>query len=173
MMKMIAILSTTTLLVGCAGLNSDFEHSIPAKDSGYWLQQADEMTGANKENQVNSQIASSGYINVKEYKLVNTGGLRLPVKVQGEEEVAQGNVTSASAQTTSYSSNIHYDGYENNCTAKLCYPEPSSPFREQDRIGRVWLAPYLSPDNNVHLGELVYFIAKPSTWSGVEPDRGQ
>ena len=52
MMKMIAILSTTTLMVGCSGLNSEFEHSIPAKDSGYWLQQADDMTSTGKDGLV-------------------------------------------------------------------------------------------------------------------------
>lgn len=92
MMKMIAILSTTTLMVGCSGLNSEFEHSIPAKDSGYWLQQADDMTSTGKDGLVNPQIGSSSYVNVKEYKLINTGNLRLPVKMQGEAEVAQGNV---------------------------------------------------------------------------------
>lgn len=172
MMKMIAILSTTTLMVGCAGLNSEFEHSIPAKDSGYWLQQADDMTGTGKDGSVNPQVGSSSYVNVKEYKLINTGNLRLPVKIQGEAEVAQGNVVETT-QTTSYNSTIRYEVYDNNCTARFCYPEPSSPFREQDRISRVWLAPYLSPDNNVHLGEIVYFIAKPSTWSGIEPDGGK
>ena len=172
MMKMIAILSTTTLMVGCSGLNSEFEHSIPAKDSGYWLQQADDMTSTRKDGLVNPQVGSSSYVNVKEYKLINTGNLRLPVKMQGEAEVAQGNVAEIN-QTSSYNSTIRYEEYDNNCAARFCYPEPSSPFRELDRISRVWLAPYLSPDNNVHLGEIVYFIAKPSTWSGIEPDGGK
>lgn len=172
MMKTTVMLCTATLLVGCSGLNSEFEHSIPAKDSGYWLQQADEMTGTGKESSPNVQVGSSNYINIKDYKLINTGNLRLPVKMQGETSVAQASSEGNSTNGLSVPLNntVRYETYDNNCTTRLCYPEPSSPFREQDKIARVWLAPYLSPDNNVHLGEIVYFIAKQSTWAGIEKD---
>lgn len=169
MIKVITILSITTLIVGCAGVNSEFENAIPAKDSGYWLQQADDMTGKGLDNQISPKIGASSYVNIKEYKLIDTGHLRLPVKMEGEAEIAQGNVAD-NAYSSPINNNMNYNSYDNNCTAKLCYPEPASPFREQDRISRVWISPYLSPDNNVHLGEIVYFVAKPSTWAGIEKD---
>jgi len=47
MYKKISLIFAVSVLTGCAGMNSDFEHAIPAKDSGYWLQQADDMTNPN------------------------------------------------------------------------------------------------------------------------------
>ena len=47
MYKKISLIFAVSVLTGCAGMNSDFEHTIPAKDSGYWLQQADDMTNPN------------------------------------------------------------------------------------------------------------------------------
>ncbi|WP_406850745.1 hypothetical protein WH390_15925 (plasmid) [Candidatus Arsenophonus nilaparvatae] len=38
------LISSVVLLSGCAGMNSEFEFGKPAKDSGYWMSEADEMT---------------------------------------------------------------------------------------------------------------------------------
>lgn len=171
MKKIVMTVCSTAFLAGCSGLNSEFEHSIPAKDSGYWLQQADEMTNKNAEGDKNNvAIGSSQYIDVKQYKLINTGNLRLPVKMIDRNVFAEAG-TSENAVKNHISSEIRYEPYDSFCKTKYCYPEPNSPLRDQDRVSRVWLAPYLSPDNNVHLGEIVYFISKPSRWAGVEGDK--
>lgn len=173
-MRLPILFCSAAVLTGCAGLNSEFEHSIPAKDSGYWLQQADDMTSKGSDNsKASAVVGSSSYIDVKQYKLINTGNLKLPVKMI--PNVVEANAPLVTEQkniftpiTASSGSDIRYEPYDSHCSKKYCYPEPNAPFREQDRVYRVWLAPYLSPDNNVHLGEIVYFIAKPSKWAGVE-----
>ena len=76
-----------SVLTGCAGMNSDFEHAIPAKDSGYWLQQADDMTnpnaGGNSGMNKTGLGVGGGRVDVKQYRLINTSSIRLPVKVVG------------------------------------------------------------------------------------------
>ncbi|MBL2231139.1 hypothetical protein ELI96_29770, partial [Klebsiella pneumoniae] len=54
-----------------------------------------------------------------------------------------------------------------NCNAPRCYPEPSSAFRTPDNLVRVWIAPYVSPDDNAHMGEIVYSVAKKAEWNGI------
>ncbi|MGX2956906.1 TraV family lipoprotein [Ursidibacter arcticus] len=174
MKKIVIVVCMAKLLTACSGLNSEFEHSIPAKDSGYWLQQADEMTNKESEGDKNTvSVGSSQYIDIKKYKLVNTGNLHLPVKKMERNIFAEGGANTIGGTNTmnQVSSEVRYEPYDSFCKTKYCYPEPNSPFRELDRISRVWLAPYLSPDNNVHLGEIVYFISKPSKWAGVEGDK--
>lgn len=56
MYKKISVMLAMSVLTGCAGMNSDFEHTIPAKDSGYWLQQADDMTNPNMTNKSGSPV---------------------------------------------------------------------------------------------------------------------
>lgn len=172
MYKFPIIVSISTLLMGCAGMNTEFEHNKPAKDSGYWLQQADEMSGNlskdSKENNVT--VGTSSFVNVSDYKLINTGNLRLPVKIFNAYTPAFPTIDKVAtnddiAVTFSNSGNT----YDNSiCSMRFCYPEPSNPMRYTDKISRMWLAPYVSPDNNVHLGEIVYFITKGSQWAGVE-----
>lgn len=169
-MRILNIVGVSVFLAGCAGMNSEFEHAIPAKDSGYWMQQADEMTTdghlGNKNPSVVSPIA---FINIKDYKLIDTGNLRLPVKTMNSY------VANVSATSSTNTHHLSFDGVsiESNtnhsaCSLKYCYPEPNTPWRETDRVARVWLAPYVSPDNNVHLGEIVYYVTKKSKWAGVE-----
>lgn len=170
MKNMVIVFCTTTLLAGCTGLNSEFEHAIPAKDSGYWLHQADEMTAPN--NQKGAAIMGAKlYIDVKQYKLINTGNLRLPVKPIERNIHVEPTMSAVSITGQGNSTPIRYEPYDTFCKTKYCYPEPNSPLRESDRISRVWIAPYLSPDNNVHLGEVVYFVSKPSKWAGVEGEK--
>lgn len=159
-------------LTGCAGMNTEFENAIPAKDSGFWLQQADEMGNINNGDSKSDDIAigSSSYVDVKKYKLLDTGNIRLPVKMLNTDlpDFQQNNSNS------NFQGNV-VSGFESSlsdfCSAKNCYPEPSSPLRKSEQTARMWLAPYVSPDNNAHLGEIVYFIAKQPTWSGIEKDK--
>lgn len=171
MYKISTILCVSTLLTACAGMNSEFEHNKPAKDSGYWLQQADEMTdNGGKEGKDNSLIGGSSFLNVHDYKLINTGNLRLPVKVSNAYRpiaINNGNKVATNDDITVPFGNDS-SVYNNTCSVRFCYPEPNNPLRETDKISRMWLAPYVSPDNNVHLGEIVYFITKSSKWFGID-----
>lgn len=155
-------------------MNTEFEHSVPAKDSGYWLQQADEMSNdnGNTGNKSNVTIGASSYVDITKYKLIDTNNIRLPIKAVDIAPVqATGGIQPMPVTDTFGSS---YDPsnvpFASMCGVRQCYPEPASPMRETDRVSRVWLAPYISPDNNVHLGELVYFISRQSNWAGIEKD---
>ncbi len=169
-MKILNIVGVSVLLTGCAGMNSEFDHAIPAKDSGYWMQQADDMTTDGHLGSKNQAVVSpTAFINIKDYKLIDTGNLRLPVKTVNSY------VANVSAMPSSNVPHLSFDGVNIEsgmnqpiCSLKYCYPEPNNPWRETDRIARVWLAPYVSPDNNVHLGEIVYYVTKKSQWAGVE-----
>ncbi|WP_369407061.1 TraV family lipoprotein [Arsenophonus endosymbiont of Aleurodicus floccissimus] len=46
--------------------------------------------------------------------------------------------------------------------------EISAPSRQVERITRAWIAPYVSPDEVVHAGEVVYFLTTPASWANVE-----
>ena len=169
MYKKFSVVFVLMTLTGCAGMNSDFEHGTPAKDSGYWLQQADDMTNPKLMNQTHSNFTGAN-IDVRQYRLINTGGLRLPLK---QLNLLINPNFSEDRKETSEPMNITYGGAAPiistvNCDAKYCYPEPNSPFRQEDSVSRVWLSPYVSPDDSVHLGEVVYFVTKKSKWIGVE-----
>lgn len=176
MHKKIGVMFAMSVLTGCAGMNSDFEHTIPAKDSGYWLQQADDMTNSNMMNKSGSPIGvMTGRVDVKQYHLINMYGIRLPIKNISAPQVQQNdhekdifeppiNVRLSSATSTQD---------QMNCNIKFCYPEPMNPLRRDDHVSRVWIAPYVSPDDNAHLGEIVYFVTKKSQWAGLEKQGGK
>lgn len=172
MYKKISLIFAVSVLTGCAGMNSDFEHATPAKDSGYWLQQADDMTNPNAGGSLgmNKTGLGGGRVDVKQYRLINTSSIRLPVKVVG---IVQPNVND-NVKDEFEPVNISYHPTTSNsdCSLKYCYPEPNRPFRRDDSVSRVWLAPYVSPDDNAHLGEIVYFVTKKSQWANVEKSQG-
>ena len=172
MYKKISVMFAVSILTGCAGMNSDFEHSIPAKDSGYWLQQADDMTNPNSANQNGNMNGISGKIDVKQYRLINTTGIRLPIKNVGMPQPLDNHATKDEFEpiNISYKPNLSVGNAD--CHQKYCYPEPNHPLRRDDRVSRLWLAPYVSPDDNVHLGEIVYFVTKKSQWAGIEQSQG-
>ncbi|MDG6337452.1 type IV conjugative transfer system lipoprotein TraV [Glaesserella parasuis] len=180
MKKIFMIVCSTSILTGCAGMNSEFGHSEPAKDSGYWMQQADEMTGTAHGKGGNVLAGASTYTDIKQYKLIDTGNLRLPVKIHYKVEnvVATRNwtVTTVTKERKIVGNVIQQNDVtpplvESMCLEKYCYPEPNNPYRNNDKVSRVWLAPYVSPDNNVHLGEIVYFISRKSDWTGLEESK--
>lgn len=172
MYKKISLIFAVSVLTGCAGMNSDFEHAIPAKDSGYWLQQADDMTNPNAGGSLgmNKTGLGGGRVDVKQYRLINTSSIRLPVKVVGTVQPnAKDNVKD---EFEPVSISYHPTTSNSDCTLKYCYPEPNRPFRQDDSVSRVWLSPYVSPDDNAHLGEIVYFVTKKSQWANVEQNQG-
>lgn len=172
MYKKISLIFAVSVLTGCAGMNSDFEHAIPAKDSGYWLQQADDMTNPNAGGSLgmNKTGLGGGRVDVKQYRLINTSSILLPVKVVGTVQPnAKDNVKD---EFEPVSISYHPTTSNSDCTLKYCYPEPNRPFRRDDSVSRVWLSPYVSPDDNAHLGEIVYFVTKKSQWANVEQNQG-
>lgn len=176
MYKKISVMLAMSVLTGCAGMNSDFEHSIPAKDSGYWLQQADDMTNPNMTNKSGSSVGvMAGRVDIKQYRLINTHGIRLPIKNVGAPQVQQndhGKDIFESPIDVRLSSTASMQD-QMNCNVKFCYPEPMNPLRRDDNVSRVWVAPYVSPDDNAHLGEIVYFVTKKSQWAGLEKQGGK
>ena len=172
MYKKISLIFAVSVLTGCAGMNSDFEHAIPSKDSGYWLQQADDMTNPNAGGSLgmNKTGLGGGRVDLKQYRLINTSSIRLPVKVVGTVQPNANDNVKDEFEPVSIS--YHPTNSSSECTLKYCYPEPNRPFRRDDSVSRVWLAPYVSPDDNAHLGEIVYFVTKKSQWANVEQNQG-
>lgn len=176
--KSIIVFASPLVLAGCAGMNSDFEFDKPARDSGIWMSQADDMSVSHR-----GSAAESGKINLNEYRLINTGNIRMDVQrpyVQpkaepqrwvGTSELLQfvheyGQPDIAGNTAAQPISTVAYNGSAS-CNTPRCYPEPSSAFRTPDGSARIWIAPYVSPDDNAHMGETVYSVVKPSSWSGI------
>ena len=152
MYKKISLIFAVSVLTGCAGMNSDFEHAIPAKDSGYWLQQADDMTNPNAGGSLgmNKTGLGGGRVDVKQYRLINTSSIRLPVKVVGTVQPnAKDNVKD---EFEPVSISYHPTTSNSDCTLKYCYPEPNRPFRRDDSVSRVWLSPYVLCNKKITMG---------------------
>jgi conjugal transfer pilus assembly protein TraV len=172
---LLSVMTACVLLSGCAGMNSDFEFDKPARDSGIWMTQADDMTVTNNATSANKGAS----INLAGYRLINTGNIRLDVRpmVSGVNTVNQQTI---SAPTPSVENGVVTLTRTANtvttppvaervvsCNTPRCYPEPSSAFRTPDAVIRIWIAPFVSPEDNVHMGEIVYSVAKPAHWNGI------
>lgn len=159
-MKIQYIVLSAFLLSGCAGMNSDFQFSKPAQDSGI------SMTDAN--NLSSNGLDKDSY-DISLVKLVNLSNLKLSVKYStsynGLTSVNNTNKEDIDYLTLPKTANVN--STINSCGYKLCYPEANSPFRTNETTARVWIAPYLS-NNNIHTGEIVYFVAKNPKWFGVD-----
>jgi len=164
----------TLVLTGCAGMNGDFEFDKPAKDSGIWMSQADDMSsGASR-----STPGSTG-ISLDQYRLMDTGDIRLDVQpvVQGQPVSSVSSPAPIILRTDGASGVRPFTQVNNQryvsrdapvtCNALHCWPEPSSVFRKPDGVERIWIAPYVSPDNNAHMGEVIYTVSGPSDWNGI------
>ncbi|PHM59555.1 type IV conjugative transfer system lipoprotein TraV [Xenorhabdus ishibashii] len=196
-MNKLLIAIIPVMLSGCAGMNSEFEFNKPAKDSGYWMQQADEMTDVtNSHFTSQSSVNNSGMgkFNLANYKLINITNITLPIKFVNEtvnifrptltpiksndkwikskpialERTSTITPTTSTIEQTPTVTTISSVNNVANCTQKRCYQEAGEPFTTPARIQRVWLAPYVSPDSNVHVGEIVYFVSEESNWYGVK-----
>lgn len=174
------ISALAVMLSGCAGMNSDFEFDKPAKDSGVWMSQADDMSAGSSGNAPSAASAAGGFtgagIRLDDYRLIDTGTIRLdpqteaqagrsglndgiPVRVASSVGVRpftrENGVLRTDARQTAY------------CSAAHCFPEPAAAFRRPDGVARIWIAPYVSPDNNVHMGEVIYSVSSHGDWSGI------
>ncbi|WON75526.1 type IV conjugative transfer system lipoprotein TraV [Serratia sp. UGAL515B_01] len=170
--QLFSLLTASILLSGCAGMNSDFEFDKPARDSGIWMSQADDMTATHNGNTANKGDS----FNLAGYRLINTGNIRLDVRptVSGGYTANQ-QATSKQSSTVAKGAGLiagtsHTAAVTDipvSCNTPRCYPEPSSAFRTPDAVIRIWIAPFVSPDDNVHMGEIVYSVAKPAHWNGM------
>ncbi|MDR7345395.1 conjugal transfer pilus assembly protein TraV [Pantoea alhagi] len=167
------------MLSGCAGMNEDFEFDKPAKDSGVWMSQADDMSASSSGNAPAATVPNGftgAGIRLDDYRLIDTGNIRLdpqtdaqarhsglndgmPVRVASSDAVRpftrENGVLRTATNQNAYCSSAH------------CFPEPAAAFRRPDGVARIWIAPYVSPDNNVHMGEVIYSVSSHGDWSGI------
>lgn len=162
----ISLFPIILIVSGCAGMNSDFEFSKPAKDSGYWMQQADGMVGYDTNNSQKSTFTNNK-LELLKYKLINLDEIILPVKFIDNKGKNKNLLNPADLSTNLLGFNKVPEP-ESPCAKNRCYQEASEPKITNNKIQRVWLAPYVSPDNSVHVGEIVYFFSEYSDWYGVE-----
>ncbi len=171
MKKLLILCTMASLLAGCAGVNSEFEFDKPAKDSGIWMSQADDLSATASRN-----APAGGGISLDQYRLMDTGDIRLDV--QPEVETLPGLVADSRIVPGSAPSGVRPFTQVNDrryvssdrpatCNALHCWPEPASAFRKPDGVERIWIAPYVSPDNNAHMGEVIYTVSGPSDWNGI------
>lgn len=166
------------LLCGCAGMNSEFEFDKPAKDTGVWMSQADDMSAGSSGNApaaTGAGMTGAG-IRLDDYRLIDTGNIRLdpqgespgngrnwregiPVRVASAGSVRpftrDNGVLRPAGNQTAY------------CSAAHCFPEPSAAFRRPDGVARIWIAPYVSPDNSIQMGEVIYSVSGHGDWNGI------
>lgn len=164
------------LLSGCAGMNGEFEFDKPAKDTGVWMSEADDMSAGNSSNA--PARGAGGFtgagIRLDDYRLIDTGTIAL--SPQGE--AAAGSAGESIPLRVSGSSSVRPFTRDNGalrvapgktayCSAAHCFPEPAAAFRRPDGVARIWIAPYVSPDNTVHMGEVIYSVASHGDWNGI------
>lgn len=167
------LISGIVLLSGCAGMNSEFEFGKPAKDSGYWMSEADAMTdtASHSTAQYNGEVVNSAKgFNLSAYRLIQISNLQTPVTLLTERAISANNPRSTvvKSPTLRWLTNNVTAQSSAACPASPCLGEISAPSRQAERITRAWIAPYVSPDEVVHTGEVVYFVTTPSTWENVE-----
>ncbi|HGM5392023.1 TPA: type IV conjugative transfer system lipoprotein TraV [Serratia marcescens] len=174
-----ALLCSVVMLSGCAGMNSEFEFDKPAKDTGIWMSQADDMTlGNNSGATAGRSTSGTNHVDLDGYRLIDTGHIRLDVQpmvtgsrvVQGPSPMGYPLRTSVPTSGGVFTSTTGTTSTNNgtvSCNTPRCYPEPAAAFRKPDGVQRIWIAPYVSPDDAVHMGEIVFAVAKPADWNGV------
>ncbi|WP_160623777.1 TraV family lipoprotein [Mixta intestinalis] len=174
---LISILAVT--LSGCSGMNSDFEFNEPAKDNGIWMSEADDMSAGSNDIPAAATVAG-GYSNtgirLNDYRLIDTGAIRLEPHndVTADREYLTGSMSeplASSGQVRPFTREngelrtvLQQSAY---CNAAHCFPEPTAAFRRPDDVMRIWIAPYVSPDNNVHMGEIIYSVSSHGDWNGI------
>ncbi|WP_334472480.1 type IV conjugative transfer system lipoprotein TraV [Arsenophonus sp. PmNCSU2021_1] len=167
------LISGIVLLSGCAGMNSEFEFGKPAKDSGYWMSEADEMTDTASHSTAQHKgevVKSAKGFNLSAYRLIQLSNLQPAVTLLTERTQSTNNalplpVKSFSSRWLTNNVTVQSSAV---CPASPCQGETGTPSRQAERITRAWIAPYVSPDEVVHAGEVVYFVTTPSTWANVE-----
>lgn len=169
----IGLISSVMLLSGCAGMNSEFEFGKPAKDSGYWMSEADAMTDTASDSVAQHKgevVKSAKGFNLSAYRLIKLSNLQTPVTLLTERAISANNPrsTTVNSSASRWLTNDITVQSSAACPASPCLSEISAPSRQAERVTRAWIAPYVSPDEVVHTGEVVYFVTTPSSWANVE-----
>lgn len=169
----IGLISGIVLLSGCAGMNSEFEFGKPAKDSGYWMSEADAMTDTASDSVAQHKgevVKSAKGFNLSAYRLIQLSNLQTPVTLLTERAISANysRSTTVKSPASRWLTNNFTAQSPAACPASPCLGEVTAPSRQAERITRAWIAPYVSPDEVVHTGEVVYFVTTPSTWANVE-----
>lgn len=176
----LTVCALAMMLGGCAGMNSDFEFDKPAKDTGVWMSQADDMSAGSSGNAPAAASGTAGFtgagIRLDDYRLIDTGTIRLDPQAEvpgghsGDRESiplrlgASGEVRPFTRENGVLRTTTNQTAY---CSAAHCFPEPSAAFRRPDGVARIWIAPYVSPDNSVHMGEVIYSVSSHGDWNGI------
>ena len=167
------IISGIVLLSGCAGMNSEFEFGKPAKDSGYWMSEADEMTNTASDSVAQHKgevVKSAKGFNLSAYRLIQLSNLQTPETLLTECAISAkySRSTTVKSPASRWLTNDITVQPRVECLASPCLGEVTAPSRQAERITRAWIAPYVAPDDVVHAGEVVYFVTTPATWANVE-----
>ncbi|WP_215845006.1 TraV family lipoprotein [Candidatus Pantoea bituminis] len=173
------ISALAVMLSGCAGMNSDFEFDKPAKDSGVWMSQADDMSAGSSGNAPSAASAAGGFtgagIRLDDYRLIDTGTIRLDPQTEapaGRGSLSEGvplRVVNTGVRPFTRENGVLRPVARQTvyCSAAHCFPEPAAAFRRPDGVARIWIAPYVSSDNNVHMGEIIYSVSSHGDWNGI------
>jgi conjugal transfer pilus assembly protein TraV len=169
----IGLITGIMLLSGCAGMNSEFEFGKPAKDSGYWMSEADAMTDTASHSTAQHKgevVKSATGLNLSAYRLIQLNNMQPAVTVLTEAARNTNNMLTLPPKNLSSRWLTNQSTAPSNlaCPASPCLGEISAPSRQVERIMRAWIAPYVSPDEVVHTGEVVYFVTTASTWANME-----
>ena len=174
--RILAVCALAVLMSGCAGMNSEFQFDKPAKDSGVWMAEADDMSASASRN-APSAASQGNSIRLEDYRLINTGNIQLDPQREPVRPVGSLSGTGIPLQTAAGEPRRLFSEPSRGtpvtksqgvyCNAPHCFPEPSAAFRRPDGVARIWIAPYVSPDNSVHMGEVIYTVASPADWNGI------
>lgn len=167
----LSVCALTMFLSGCAGMNSDFEFDKPAKDTGVWMSQADDMSAGSSGNAPSAPASgmTGAGIRLNDYRLIDTGTVRLDPQQESVAGSRGENIPLrvADGEVRPFLRENGVQRTTDNCSAARCFPEPSDPFRRPDGVARIWIAPYVSPDSTVHMGEVIYSVSRHGEWNGI------
>ncbi|WP_147392437.1 hypothetical protein [Arsenophonus endosymbiont of Aleurodicus floccissimus] len=99
------LISSVILLSGCAGINSEVEFGKPAKDSGYWMSEADAMTdtASHSTAQYKGEVVKSATgLNLSAYRFIQLSNLEPAVTVLTERPQNRNNPLPLPAKNLSY-----------------------------------------------------------------------
>ncbi|HGJ5854738.1 TraV family lipoprotein, partial [Arsenophonus nasoniae] len=115
-------------------------------------------------------VKSAKGFNLSAYRLIQLSNLQTPVTLLTERAISANysRSTTVKSPASRWLTNNFTAQSPAACPASPCLGEVTAPSRQAERITRAWIAPYVSPDEVVHTGEVVYFVTTSSTWANVE-----
>ncbi|MDR5610303.1 hypothetical protein [Arsenophonus sp.] len=135
------LISSVMLLSGCAGMNSEFEFGKPAKDSGYWMSEADAMTDAASYSVAQHKgeaVKSATGFTLSAYRLIQLNPMQTAVTLLTERAISANNPNSMKVKSPAsrwLTNNVTAQSPAA-CPASPCLGEVSAPSRQAERITR-------------------------------------